>query len=127
MLPKFLLEETIAQQDGSGPVAALGDSSGKPVLLTLGINRITEQESLDVSISGSADGENWGTEPLLAFPQKFYCGTYTLLLDLGQRPDVRFLRVQWKMARWGRGVPTPLFGFYVFAENAESRPAIAVA
>lgn len=127
MLPIFLLEETLAQQDGSGPVVVLGDSSGKPLLLTLGINRIIEQESLDVSVFGSADGENWDAEPLIAFPQKFYCGTYTLLLDLSQHPDVRFLRVQWKMGRWGRGVPSPLFGFYLFAEETASRLATAVA
>ena len=31
---------------------------------------------------------------------------------------VAFLKAQWKMARWGRGAPKPLFGFYMFAEPA---------
>jgi hypothetical protein len=26
------------------------------------------------------------------------------------------MRVEWKVNRWGRGEPTPLFGIYVFAE-----------
>ncbi len=126
MLPSFLLEETLAQQDGSGPAVALGESAGKPVQLTLGINRIIEQESLDVMILGSVDGENWGTDPLIAFPQKFYCGTYPLTLDLSRHTDVRFIRVQWKIGRWGRGQQAPLFGFYLFAEEAQ-RSSSAVA
>ena len=118
MLPSFLLPETIARQDGSSPEFELGSESGKPLQLTLGITRIIEQESLDVSVWGSADKENWGTEPLVSFPQKFYCGTYLLPLNLSQHPEVRYLRVQWKMQRWGRGEQTPLFGFYVVAEPA---------
>lgn len=116
MLPNFLLPEQVVRQNGSGPTIEIGDSAGDVVSLTLGIHRTIEQQSLDLSISGSVDGETWGDKPLAAFPQKFYCGVYSLLVDLSDRPDVRFLRVDWKVNRWGRGEPTPLFGLYVFAE-----------
>jgi len=116
MLPNFLLPEQVIRQNGAGPMIEIGDSAGDVVSLTLGIHRTIEQQSLDLSISGSADGENWGDKPLAAFPQKFYCGVYSLILDLSDRPDVRYIRVEWKVNRWGRGEPTPLFGIYVFAE-----------
>ncbi|WP_321478067.1 hypothetical protein [uncultured Paludibaculum sp.] len=116
MLPNFLLPEQVVRQNGSGPTIEIGDSAGDVVSLTLGIHRTIEQQSLDLSISGSTDGENWGDKPLAAFPQKFYCGVYSLIVDLSDRPDIRYLRVDWKVSRWGRGEPTPLFGMYVFAE-----------
>jgi len=114
----FLLTETIVTEDGTGPEIGLSASRGEPLKLTLGITRILEQESLDLTVWGSADKADWGAKPLMAFPQKFYCGTYTAYLDLAAHPGVEFLRVQWKMNRWGRGEPKPLFGFYVFAEPA---------
>ncbi len=113
----FLLPELIAREDGTGGVVDIGKAQGKALSVTLGITRILEQESLEIQICGSADGANWGAKPLLAFPQKFYCGNYPAPLDLSGNPEVRFLRVQWKMARWGRGDPKPLFGFFVFAEE----------
>ena len=116
MLPNFLLPEQDVRQNGSGPIIELNDSVGGVFTVTLGIHRILEQQSLDLSISGSADGETWSDKPLVAFPQKFYCGVYTLLLDLSDRSDIRYLRAQWKVNRWGRGEPTPLFGLYVFVE-----------
>jgi hypothetical protein len=116
MLPAFLVPETIVRESGKSSELEL-PATGQPVLLTLGINRIIEQESLDVFIYGSKDGSEWGTKPLLRFPQKFYCGTYSMLLDLTQHPDVRFLRAEYKTNRWGRGEPQPLFGFYVFVED----------
>jgi hypothetical protein len=114
MLPQFLIPETVVRKDGTGPTVPVDAPS---ILLTLGINRIVEQESLDVSIWSSADGEAW-TE-LAAFPQKFYCGTSSLLLDLKTHPDAKILQARWKMGRWGRGDLTPLFGFYVFAEEIQ--------
>ena len=112
----FLFPETLMSQDGGGPAIGLGPSQGQPLKLTLGITRIIEQESLDVSVCGSVDGVDWGVRPLLVFPQKFYCGLYPVALDLSAHPEVQYLRVQWKMSRWGRGESTPLFCFYVFAE-----------
>jgi len=113
------MPESVARQDGAGAEIALDAGRGKSLLLTLGITRIVEQESLDVSVWGSPDKENW--QQLGAFPQKFYCGTYSLLLDLTRHPDVRYLRAHWKMNRWGRGEPAPLFGFYLFVEEVQMR------
>ena len=115
MLPNFIFPETTIEKDGGGPAVELGEGGGV-LLLSLGIVDIVEQESLDVSIWGSTDGEQWGEKPLRAFPQKFYRGTYQILMDLSSQPDVKFLRVQWKVKRWGVGSQTPMFRFYVFAE-----------
>ena len=119
MLPNFLLPESIITKNGTGPAVALGDAIGKQLLLTVGITRIVEQESLDVEVRGSADATNWEDKPLLVFPQKFYTGTYSRVLDLTDRPDIRYVRIDYKVNRWGRGDKTPLFGFYVFAQEAE--------
>ncbi|SRR5581483_795087 len=121
MLPSFILSDTVVREGGTGPGLDLGSARGGLVLVTLGITRIIEQESLDVAIWGSADQQDWGSKPLAAFPQKFYCGTYQLLLDLRETPDVRYLRAQWQVRRWGRGDPKPLFGLYVFAEEIQSQ------
>jgi len=127
MLLDFLLPESIARTDGSGPGFELGRKGGKLLVLTLGITRIIEQESLEVSVWGSMDGESWGLRPLATFPPKFYCGIYSILLNLSSRPEVNFLRVQWKMSRWSKGETTPMFGFYVYAEESGTRVRTAVA
>ena len=127
MLRNFLLPESIARADGIGPEFQLGQNRGKLLVLTLGITRIIEQESLDVSIWGSVDGETWGLRPLAKFPPKFYCGIYSVLLNLAAQPDMAFVRVQWKMSRWSRGEATPMFGFYVYAEESGARISTAVA
>jgi len=114
-MPELLVPETIAREDGTSDEIVLGKSSGKPLLLTLGITRILEQESLDVSIWGSADKEQW--RQIAAYPQKFYCGTYLLLVDLSRDPHIQYLRVQWRMGRWGETEPNPVAGFYVAAEE----------
>ncbi len=121
MLPSFLVPEAVIREDGEGPVVSVASAKGKLLLLTLGITRIIEQESLDVSVWGSSDGADWGTKPLASFPQKFYCGTYQLLLDLADFPDVQHLRVKYKVNRWGHGLQKPLFGMYLFAQETEPR------
>jgi len=125
MLPEFLLPETTVREAGAGPVIALGPHQGNVLILTLGITRIIEQESLDLSICGSADGAEWGAKPLITFPQKFYCGTYQLVLDLSDRPEVRYLRARWQVNRWGKGGPTPLFDMYLFVKELQPE-AIAI-
>jgi hypothetical protein len=124
MLPKFLLPETTIREAGAGPDLHLGAHEAGTLILTLGITRIIEQESIDLSIWGSADGTDWGAKPLIAFPQKFYCGTYQILLDLSGHPDVRYLRVKWQVNRWGKGDPKPLFGVYLFAQELEREVAV---
>jgi len=125
MLPGFLVPETTIREAGSSSELEIGNSQSGFILLTLGITRIIEQESLDVSIWGSEDGNEWGTKPLLAFPQKFYCGTYQILLDLTKYPSVKRLRVKWSAQRWGKGDSKPLFGLYVFAQEMK-QPVLAV-
>jgi hypothetical protein len=117
MLPEFLLPETTIRAAGNSPDLNLGNQDGGVFVVTLGITRTIEQESMDVSLWGSADGSNWGTKPLARFPQKFYCGTYQLMVDLSEHPDVKYLRAQWKVNRWGRGDSKPLFGVYLFAQE----------
>jgi len=113
MLPQYLLPKTVAREAGIGaeirPEASV-------VRLTLGITRIVARESLEVSIAGSPDRENWRL--LAAFPQKSYCGTYQMVIDLTRHPDVRYLRAQWKMGRWTRDDRTPLFEFFLRADDA---------
>jgi hypothetical protein len=124
MLPEFLLPETTIREGGAGPVLTLGDRAGNSLLITLGITRIIEQESLDVSIFGSADGTDWGAKPLAAFPQKFYCGTYQIVLDLAAHPEVTHIRAQWQASRWGKGDPKPLFGAYLFVQAMDHEAAV---
>jgi hypothetical protein len=121
MLPGFILPETTIREAGNGPVIELGELASPLVLLTLGITRIIEQESIDVSIWGSADGEDWGSKPVIAFPQKFYCGTYQILLDLARHPEAKYLKAKWQAQRWGRGEPKPLFGIYIFAQSMKNQ------
>jgi hypothetical protein len=127
MLPQFLLPETTVREAGTGPEISLGDQQRGVAILTLGITRIIEQESLDVSIWGSTDGTEWGTKPIASFPQKFYCGTYQLLVDLSKCPDVKKLRAKWAVNRWGKGEPRPLFTLYVFVQAMDSQLAAMTA
>lgn len=121
MLPISLLPENVATTDGIGPPIEISRANGKLLVLTLGITRILEQESLEVSVWGSSDGSNWGSKALAGFPPKSYCGYYSILLNLAARPEVRYLRVQWKMNRINKTLGTPMFAFYVDAEKSGAR------
>jgi hypothetical protein len=125
MLPYFLLPETTVREAGTGNVIDLGEQRGETLILTLGITRIIEQESIDMTIWGSADGVDFGAKPLITFPQKFYCGTYQILLDMSDHPDVKYLRTKWTVNRWGKGEPKPLFTVYLFVQTT-SRQLVAV-
>lgn len=98
---------------GDGAAVDVGGAENRVFLVILAITRIIEQESLDVSLYGSADGAAWGAKSLAAFPQKFYTGEWPLLLVLSGHPDVKFVRAHWEVARWGRGTGTPEFEFGV--------------
>lgn len=115
----------IIDRDGAGPAIELGNSFGKPVLVTLAITSIVEQESIELSIWGSTDGVSWGTKPLVNFPQKFYCGAYSLMVNLSSHREIKHLRVQWKVNRWGRGNRKPMFAFSVMAEEIAVQAAVA--
>ena len=111
MVDGFLVPEIAVEANGEGEPIAVGDASSKTFLLTLAVTRILEQQSLDVSVWGSADGQEWGAKPLIAFPQKFYQGVSQLLLDLRDAPETKFLRTKWTVNRWGVGSPKPRFSF----------------
>jgi hypothetical protein len=109
----LVAQKILVNAKGDGPAVDLSSADHRVFLLTLEITKVIEQESLDVSIYGSSDGAAWSAKPLVAFPQKFYCGESPLLLDLTGHPDVKFIRLHWDVARWGRGTETPMFEFGV--------------
>jgi len=105
--------KTVVTAKGDGPSVDVGAAASRVFLLTLDITNIIEQESLDVSVFGSADGAAWSPKPIVAFPQKFYREQAVLLLDLTAHPDVKFVRAHWDVARWGRGTEAVMFEFGV--------------
>jgi hypothetical protein len=111
MIDTSLVEKTVVSAKGDGPAMDISTAGNRVFLLSLEITKIVEQESLDISIFGSADGTAWGPKPVAEFPQKFYCGQSPLLLDLTADPNVKFVRAHWEVARWGRGSETPMFEF----------------
>ena len=102
---------TIATAKGDGQAVDLSGAASRVFLAILSITKIIEQESLDVSIFGSADGSTWEPKSIAAFRQEFYTGETPLLLDLSTHPNVKFVRAHWEVARWGRGTETPMFEF----------------
>jgi hypothetical protein len=114
MLDAYLVpEKTVITTKGDGAALDVSAAAGVTLLATLHITRIVEQEALDVSLWGSADGAAWGAKALISFPQKFYAGQHPLLLDLSAHPEVKFLRAHWEVNRWGRGPEAPMFEFHV--------------
>src|SRR5882762_3573846 len=114
MVEAFLVpERTVVNAKGDGPAIDVSRAEGRIFLLTLAITNIVEQESLDVSIHGSADGATWDAKPVAVFPQKFYREEIPLLLNLTARPEIKFVRAHWEVNRWGRGSETPMFEFHV--------------
>ena len=110
MIETFLVPDgTVVTAKGDSAAADISGAVHRIFLLTLQIKEVIEQESLDVSILGSADGNSWAPKALLTFPQKFYRGQHPLLLDLSSQPEVKFLRAHWEVNRWGRGSETPRF------------------
>ena len=94
---------------GDGSPVTLEEAKTRVLLVTLNIMEIVEQESLELSIMGSVDGQTWEPKPLLTFPQRFYRGETPLLLDLSVHPEVKAVRAHWEVNRWGRGPEQPMF------------------
>jgi len=101
--------------NGDGEPRDIGSSATRTFLCTMFIEDQIEQESVDLSIWGSQDGQEWGKMPLLKMPQQFYRGESRQVLDLSMRPEIRFVRAKWELARWGRVAPHPMFvlGFHL--------------
>ena len=106
---------TVAESSADGAAFEVPPAGPRVFVLDLDITQVIEQESLEISIWGSADGQDWGMMPLLKFPQQFYRGTARMALDLTGRPEIWFLRPRWELNRWGRGVPSPRFTFGLLA------------
>lgn len=102
-------ENTIISAKGDGVPVDLSDASNRVFLLTLDIVNIVEQESIEVSIFGSSDGQTWSPKAIMSFPQRFYRGETAILLDLNSKPEVKFVRAHWEVNRWGRGTDTVMF------------------
>ena len=64
-------KKTVASAKGEGPAMDISAAKNRVFLLTLCITKIIEQEALDVSIYGSADGTTWSAVSLASFP--LYC------------------------------------------------------
>ncbi len=100
---------TRVEANGNGAKVDVSASQTRTFLCELQITDQIEQESIDVSIWGSADGENWGRKPILMLPQQFYRGETRMVFDLTLRPEVKFIRAGWEVNRWGRVAPLPMF------------------
>jgi len=111
---------TVVTAKGDGPAVDVSATSTRVFLAILTITQIIEQESLDVSIFGSADGAAWDAKSIAAFRQEFYAGETPLLLDLREHQNLKFVRAHWEVARWGRGTETPMFEFGVTLKEVPS-------
>ncbi len=111
MPPKIDLipHDTRMEASADGASFDISASATRTYLCELTVTDQIEQESLDVAIWGSADGETWTKKPLLKLPQQFYRGTTKMILDLSLRPETKFIRARWDLNRWGRVAPTPMF------------------
>jgi hypothetical protein len=118
---QYLLPRTVTETTGESQPYELGELAGKPLLMVLRVTDIIEQESLHVSVWGSADAKEWGAKPLFWYPQRFYRGVTPAAVDLSQRPEVKFLKARWDLNRWGRGYPVPRFEFSLELQQAERK------
>jgi hypothetical protein len=113
--------------NGEGEPRDIGSSATRTFPCSMFIEEQIEQESVDLSIWGSQDGQAWGKMPLLKMPQQFYRGESRQVLDLFLRPEIRFLRAKWELARWGRVAPHSMFvlGFHLSEVPAFAQKAAA--
>jgi hypothetical protein len=115
---KFIVNPgTVIEGNGQSAAFGLGSLAGNRILIILRIDQIVEQESLQVSVWGSPDGQAWGEKALFSYPQKFYRGATPASLDLAQRPEIRFLQARWETNRWGRGYPRAYFQVAIEVEE----------
>src|ERR1700689_5337493 len=101
--------------NGEGQPFDISSSQTRTFICAMEITDQLEQESVDISVWGSADGHDFGKMPLLKMPQRFYRGETRQVLDLARKPEVRFIRAKYDLTRWGRVAPHPMFvlGFQV--------------
>ena len=114
--------QTRVAENGHGAAIDIRSSATRTFLCTLEIFDQIEQESLDVAIWASADGQDFGAKPILRIPQRFYKGDTRQILDLSHLPTANFIRASWELVRWGRVAPHPIF---VIGLRAEEVPAMS--
>jgi hypothetical protein len=68
MFNHFLIPKSVLEGNGASPALALGEAAGEILQVTLVIDTIVEQQSLEVHIQGSLDGETWLEKPLRCVP-----------------------------------------------------------
>lgn len=105
----LIAKDTLVQENGAGAAVDIRASQTRTFFCVMNVTDQIEQESADVSIWGSADGESWGTQPMLKLPQQFYRGETRAVLDLTLAPEINFVRAGWDLNRWGRVAPLPMF------------------
>ena len=101
--------DTLLHENGAGEPVDISAATTRTFLCTMYISDQIEQESLDIAIWSSADGQTWDTKPILKLPQRFYRGETRAVLELVFRPEVKYIRAQWELNRWGRVAPLPMF------------------
>ena len=110
MLDAFLLpEKTVVTAKGDSEALDVSGAANPVFLLTLSVNEVVEQESVEIGLFTSVDGTTWEAKPVATLAQKFYVGEYPLLVDLSATANAKFVRVHWDVNRWGRGSTTPRF------------------
>src|SRR5216684_7358152 len=114
---------TLVEESGYGVAEDIRASQTRTFFCLMDITDQIEQESVDVAIWGSADGENWGTHPILKLPQQFYRGETRAVLDLTLVPEVNFIRAAWELNRWGRVAPLPMFVLGLHLVEIPAMPA----
>ena len=114
---------TLVQENGHGQAADMRMSPTRTFFCVLRVSDQIEQESLDVSIWGSGDGENWGIHPILKIQQQFYKGETRAVLDLTLVPEINFIRAGWDLNRWGRVAPLPMFVIGLQLNEIPAMPA----
>ena len=115
--------DTLVRENGVSAAVDIRASQTRTFFCVMNITDQIEQESVDVSIWASADGENWGTHPVLKLPQQFYRGETRAVLDMTQIPEINFVRAAWELNRWGRVAPLPMF---VLGLHVKEIPAMPV-
>jgi hypothetical protein len=114
--------DTVVEENGAGEIVDISASTTRTFFCTLYISDQIEQESIDVSIWGSPDAANWGTQPILKLPQQFYRGEIRAVLELSYRPEVKFIQARWELNRWGRVAPLPMFKFGLHLAEVPAMP-----
>jgi hypothetical protein len=116
--------ETKVEENGEGEKVDISASSTRTFFCIMVITDQIEQESIDLSIWGSADGENWGAHPILKLPQRFYKGETRAVLELVLVPEVKFIRARWDLNRWGRVAPLPMFRVGLHLQEVPAMPQL---